>query len=551
MRIPLGRKILWLIMLCVFFSLMGAAGPAPVMAKGSMVAGHLVQEGIQAYKEGYHREAIHNFSKALLVEPGQAEALRYLRLMGIPEGIYGTGESSMTMEMKLDQAVVEYESRIAELRQENEQQRLDKERLIAEQEQLQQIVAAKEEEHRQIFDDVAEYKEAVDGELRDREAAIAQLKGEKDKQAEAVDTLHQRLKDSRETMVEQDALVIKKEQEIETLKGVLSEKDQTYRKEVADVVEVLAATDQVALEKEKEAAGLQRRYDQETTVLKKEVRNKETELMIQGQRLAYTQQQAVAAEKALVSRDQRIRDLEAQVTGLQRQSQTLLNDVTALKEEQRFRFAQGAQRADEALVARTKRQDGLIRELKEQLVADRQRLERFVLLDQSNTEEACALKTRIDEMAADLEQKEYQLVLLKDDNSMLETRVNDAQERLRTVEALLEQKEAEILRMEKEQGAIIVELKDQLVLCKNQLDGLAASGQASSPEAVVLRKRIDELMTELEKKEYQLLLLKNDHSTIDVRLRDARERLRAVEAMLEQKEYELERMEGQRGAGAP
>lgn len=114
----------------------------PAHAGGNAGADFLVKMGKRSLEKGDEKDAIHEFSKALLLDPGHSEAHRYLVQLGCPGGLYPKGQGVQTKEMIADRQItaagwygdvqVEYPEFEAWRRQQNARKTFRSERILYE-----------------------------------------------------------------------------------------------------------------------------------------------------------------------------------------------------------------------------------------------------------------------------------------------------------------------------------------------------------------------------------------------------------------------------------
>ena len=95
-------------------------------ANGGLVADELIAEGIELYKAGDESKAMHQFSKALIIDPDNKTVKEYLQKMGMERGLYAPEQSGQAMPMKeMAQEVHSYKDKLNNL----EKEKFEKEKL--------------------------------------------------------------------------------------------------------------------------------------------------------------------------------------------------------------------------------------------------------------------------------------------------------------------------------------------------------------------------------------------------------------------------------------
>ncbi len=81
----------------------------------SPAADFLASVAVEEYEQGKREDAIHEFSKVLMIDPHNEKARDYLKRMGLLEGLYQGTKTSETKISELGENVVKYQNQVAEL----------------------------------------------------------------------------------------------------------------------------------------------------------------------------------------------------------------------------------------------------------------------------------------------------------------------------------------------------------------------------------------------------------------------------------------------------
>ncbi len=100
---------------------MVAAFPAKPAVAANAMAELLVDTGLRELEKGDKDAAIHEFSKALMLEPDNQEARRQLKLLGLDEGIYADSPTAVGRKSHSNSAVNRYRAQIAQLQNDKAQ----------------------------------------------------------------------------------------------------------------------------------------------------------------------------------------------------------------------------------------------------------------------------------------------------------------------------------------------------------------------------------------------------------------------------------------------
>ncbi len=413
-----------------------------VFAVEGMVAAQFVSDGIEFYNREDYEKAADAFSKALLAQSDNAEALKYLRSMGLEEGLYGQNRSLSAEVVRINFEIQRYQTEINGLKQETSARQQE---FQARREALEQMILAKESQNQEILDDVALFHEAVTEEMTEQAQAIDQLQSEKEQQSQTLTVLNKQLATAEKQTIEQDVIAQKQEDSISRLKNELEDLDQTYRQDLVGYSEKLAQLEKNRQNLEHEKFKMQGEYHEDVKSLEKSIAQKDAELLLKDYKLAYTEFDAASKESRLIEKDQKIRNLQKNYSELRLQAEDLKQGIDQLKREQRFRKSLGtSSQSKGVLVNRIKKQDGQILELKDRLIEARERLKQLNSQEQANSGEASNLNQQVLTLEEELRTKERELAILKDNNTILEARLKDAQENLKIVQDMLKEREEQL-----------------------------------------------------------------------------------------------------------
>ncbi len=150
-----------LVFLTVAAFLSGIFVPAAAAATDPVMGKYLVRMGKQYYKHGDMASAVHEFTKAMLVDPGNQEAQKYLNLITMDGGYFVRTEDRGTNVEALVSVLEDYETKIKELSREKHQQVKINQLLKKDKERLQQIISARTRENEGLSVDLREKTQVV------------------------------------------------------------------------------------------------------------------------------------------------------------------------------------------------------------------------------------------------------------------------------------------------------------------------------------------------------------------------------------------------------
>ena len=102
----------------VIFSIMLIFLITPVKqlkASDNMGANFFFDEVLRSYNNGNVRDAIHEWSKVLMIDPNHKEAKKHLRKLGVEKGLYTGNETQETRIADLERKIEYYKNQVAQL----------------------------------------------------------------------------------------------------------------------------------------------------------------------------------------------------------------------------------------------------------------------------------------------------------------------------------------------------------------------------------------------------------------------------------------------------
>ena len=111
---------------------------------------YLVEIGEMYYNKGQKTDAIHEFSKALLINPDNKVAKEYLHKMGLREGLYKPSRTSITIAAESADRLKEYEQKMSQLERDKANLESMFQRLADDRDRLLEENALKDEEIKKL-----------------------------------------------------------------------------------------------------------------------------------------------------------------------------------------------------------------------------------------------------------------------------------------------------------------------------------------------------------------------------------------------------------------
>jgi len=425
------------------------AWPSDLWAKSrSNISNYLTDEGKKYYKKGDTSSSIHNFSKALLVDPGNDTARDYLRKMGLENGIYNPQEPPVMRIALLGQQVRSYQDKVNDLSRINQEQAAVCDELGSDNDTLCRAVHTKQGEVEQLN---TQLNLVEDQRTQDR--AMDQ---------KTIQHLEDDLNDHEQQLDSYGRVIRKHSRVIDQQGQYLNQKDEKINNLNKEVIFV--KTDSL-----NDYADYQRRLLRQSSQYKDEILALQQKLSgihtddVQGRQ--DVQDEIAALEGLLHKKEQEVTDLKDQV---------LVKDLKLAKAEKRmidealggevtkFAYAYAPDQPVAGQAELMRKKDGHIAQLKEKLVSLMQRLdtlEKGSGASGATPEEISVLKQEIQSMKDQLAKKDVSLRQKDSDFELMQERLADAQEQISLVQDAASEKDTAIKELEQE----LIQMRDQCV----------------------------------------------------------------------------------------
>ena len=236
----MNRRKLWISSLILSFFTAFFLSHIGFAVEENPISAYLVERGISYYEKGQFQEAVHEFSKVLLVDSDHQVALKYLHNLGLTEGLYqGTMTTASTIE-ELSKDVKEYKFKTALL----EEQKTDIEQQIrelqAQRDDLQESMKAKSLEVDQFKERLKSFQEQMEDQKRMHATEIKDLEHNLRNQQQALQgTIEQQKKqlvervltskEKEEQLISLNEEVQKKIEQLLDYQAQMNTLDQKYR----------------------------------------------------------------------------------------------------------------------------------------------------------------------------------------------------------------------------------------------------------------------------------------------------------------------------------
>lgn len=430
----------------------------PVLAQNSLVADNLMQEAKECYDNGSHEKAIQLFSKVLLVQPRNKEALRYLKKMGLDGGIYGYHKTMPDHIYDLMEEIHLYEQDLNALEARSRLQSEETEELKEARQRLEELIRNKEEERQRLEEDYEEFYAIAAVRFKEQKEDLTRLQETAEQKTQELVRLNTDLFESKQQWLSDRETLGETSQELASVKKEMDDRQKASEARLHEM-KMQYEQDVMALQKrrdelEHEMFQLTDDRDQKVRRFDDALRKKSAELTLEQGRLAVAGQQLARRESQLLKAQEEIRMLYAQRADLAGEAAALRDHIDQLKREQAFRRVSAPSDDKKVgLIAHVKKQDTQIMELKIRLAALLDEMDAAGKVKETSAETTAALQEQIRSLRSEIADKERELVFSKEQARSLEGRVSDYQERLEIVEGMIKDKEDRILFLEQELGA--------------------------------------------------------------------------------------------------
>lgn len=426
----------------------------PHASAKSLVAQELIQMGKELYENGSHEEALHEFSKVLLIEPRNEEALSYLEKMGFDDGIYGRRKSPLFDLYALNVEIVEYQQQIDQL---NREQQKDYEKIDA----LQERIVQKENEKQQLIDENYELNAVATMKLKEQQEYIENLKQENELKKEELLRLNTDLAELKQELVADKTTLAQMTADLEGLEREYDQYQQMtedekqamtndYKKSLADLEEQRDHLEREIFKVKDRYRRNMRKYHDALVIKEADLKKEKNLSAVKSYRIAQQENRFLALKEELDN-------VKDQKEMLKDEAYLLQEEIRALKRKLTFRYVEMSGReSSEDLEDHIRQQDEKLIQLKEQQIALLNKIE--FLKEQGNEEDKQMIRDlnrQIDGLKKEIKQKEEEIEFQGKQQEALNGRIDEYQKRLDIVEGMIEDKEARILFLEEQLGADI------------------------------------------------------------------------------------------------
>jgi chromosome segregation ATPase len=482
-----------------------ALNPLADAYESSLIAEHLVMEGKNYYASGDYARAIHELSKALLIDPHNAEAQYYLNQLGAAAGVLlGRGSSSMSQMAHMSRNLEWYKTELSKKERDNIEKARLAQTLQAEREKLHQKLVNREQENKVLQQKIGDVQAHFRKKASQDRAMINGLEKISSQKDVEIACLNDELCTLEETLLTKVELVEEQENEIKDLSRNVQEVKKMSQQRAAEDQVLIKSIEAASEHKSKEIAKLSTdlvetkdqlatsnqtltEKDQKMNELIDEINSLEKDLNTTEKRWESTK---LDYEKTIQNLEQEVTQNKTQLSKTDEQySQKMKNLQSTLREKRNELKAKenrliAANYKLEVTQKALEAKNEVIGQLRKSLLALEQEL---VHVQARNQNEVFAKKAGQNVSKGDQERIDF---IRKQDKSILDLKqkLADARQEIREIEKSTGQSDVKKL----------LDLKEQLTIVKLQLQDQGAQTSQNREQYDLLKSRLADTEKRLE-----------------------------------------------------
>lgn len=413
-----------------------------------LITADLLEKAKAYYDKGEYTQAVHEFSRVLLVDPYNKEAKVYLNQLGLSEGLYGRQTPPLQQVTEMGQEIVGYQGQVTALAEESARQSQRSQQLQGELGNIEAALQEKFAEADQIRQEAAETKRMAAEQVAQSEKVALDMRAKANFKEKEVVRLHTDLYEMKSRFLEHQQQIEQKEATLkkiqEQIRQQLGQSNKSSREE-----RMKYQKQEIALKAELEtlrhqAMVMESENKKRMEGMREELAQKTNETDILHDRLVVANYKLANAENAIVDKERVVLEGQDVLSQMRAKVIFLENKVKGI--------ALGQQKVSSSEVRTVdfiKKQDQQIADLKAQLLATKSQLNDLRQVgDQASMEETAGLKKQLEEMSDQWKQSKSLYESKNEDYQLLEKRLKDLQERLSVVEGQLKSRDEQMKILE-------------------------------------------------------------------------------------------------------
>lgn len=418
----------------------------------SLIGGDLINSGKEYYQKKDYFNAIHEFSKALLVEPGNKEALNYLSKMGMSGGFYGHPNRQLSQIADLAADAAQYKTDFDDLTVEKAKsdelaQNLNTE-LDHRKRSFQKIVSKKEIEQQILIKSAAQALAAAD--------SLAKKTTHQRKEIASLNTnlygMKIRVTKDIGKLRAKDQQIQNIEEQFKNVQNKFHDSKRDWRVNSIDYENKLLTMEQEISQHKDSFAKTDEQRQERIKNLRENLRKSLIEAGNMRDRLILSEYKLAHRTNQLAYQDKRIKVLKESLIALEKELPEMPVEMKAKTQALIEDFPPLSSESEKAEFL--KRQDRVISELKERLLTTNRMMEEFKKAS-PNQEQTAELMAKIQGMTQEIRERDSAFEDQTKDYQMLETRLKDTQQRLQFVESAMQEREQEIKDLEEQLNNVL------------------------------------------------------------------------------------------------
>lgn len=436
----------------IFFFAQGQA-----FARWEMVSGDLLKTAKKYYEQQQYKEAIREYSKVLLIDPHQKEALEYLKKMGLEGGVYGTYKNEIDQVFELNQEISAYQQDLERLMDQAQAQQQHNRQLEQQKHSLEQAIAQKEAEKEQVIAAHEELRAVSVMKIREQQEHIDDLQESRQGQAQDIARLSTDLFEMRTRTAEHQDVIAKQEAKLQDMQDMLDKTKKISEEELRVLRlkydEHLAVLEDTQIEKDQEMSQIAADFRDRLRKFNKALIEKETQLKMEKNLSAVKSYRIAQQEAGNLELRKQLKEEYTQKQTLYGQAELLTREIQKLKRKLTFRMTNTRKDPDEKLRSYIRKQDDVIGEMKIRLAT---LLTEIELLDNDGEgkdgKQVQEMTQQVGDLKKEIAEKEKELKFSEEKQNILKSRLEELQERLDIVQGMIRDKEKRILFLEQNLG---------------------------------------------------------------------------------------------------
>ena len=492
--------------------------------ESSLIADHLVMEGRNYYAAGDYTRAIHELSKALLIDPNNAEAQYYLNHLGAAAGVLlGRGSSSMSQMAHMTRNLDWYKTELSKMERDNIEKARLAEILKAEREKLNQRLVNREQENKVLRNKIGDVQTHFRKKANQDRSMIRELEKISAQKEKEIACLNDELCTLEETLLTKVEVIDVQETEIKDLAKNVQEVKKMAQQRTAEDRVLIKSIEAVSERKSKEIAKLS------------------TDLVETKDQLATSKQTLTEKDKKMSELADEINSLEKELNTTEKRWESTKLDYDKTIQDLEREITQNKtqlSKTGDQYSQKVKRLQDALREKRNELTAKENRL--------------IAANYKLEVTQKALEAKNQVVGQLRKSLLALEQELVHVQAQNQN-EVLAKQSGKNISKSDQDridfirkQDNLILDLKQKLADARQEIRKIEKStGQSDLTKLLDLKEQLTVVKLQLQDQGSQIPQNREQYDLLKSRLVDTEKRLEVLVRLSQEKDIEFKEIEQQ------